>query len=129
MDKSYLDNLRLYSSIVRYTQYYQRQTGYSPTYCCIEKTNNEKPPRNCPNCGAPVNGKTCEYCGTVFSVKNAEYKSDFDKYLESLKTELESALIKQAQEIQNQEILRNYEQIPVEDRSRWVSRLWKGLKK
>lgn len=21
---------------------------------------------NCPNCGAPVNGKTCEYCGTKF---------------------------------------------------------------
>ena len=21
---------------------------------------------NCPNCGAPVNGKRCDYCGTVF---------------------------------------------------------------
>ena len=21
---------------------------------------------NCPNCGAPVRGKECEYCGTVF---------------------------------------------------------------
>ena len=21
---------------------------------------------NCPNCGAPVNGGACEYCGTVF---------------------------------------------------------------
>lgn len=24
------------------------------------------PPANCPNCGAPVRGHSCEYCGTVF---------------------------------------------------------------
>ena len=23
-------------------------------------------PRNCPNCGAPVRGSECEYCGTIF---------------------------------------------------------------
>jgi hypothetical protein len=27
-------------------------------------------PLNCPNCGAPVRGRECEYCGTVFSVGN-----------------------------------------------------------
>jgi len=25
---------------------------------------------NCPNCGAVVKGKTCEYCGTSFSDPN-----------------------------------------------------------
>lgn len=23
---------------------------------------------NCPNCGAPVNGNICEYCGTVHNI-------------------------------------------------------------
>lgn len=23
-------------------------------------------PKNCPNCGAPVRGSECEYCGTIF---------------------------------------------------------------
>ncbi len=27
-------------------------------------------PRMCPNCGAPVRGRECEYCGTVFSTGN-----------------------------------------------------------
>lgn len=27
-------------------------------------------PLNCPNCGAPVRGMECEYCGTVFSFGN-----------------------------------------------------------
>lgn len=27
-------------------------------------------PLNCPNCGAPVRGDECEYCGTVFVVGN-----------------------------------------------------------
>lgn len=24
---------------------------------------------NCPNCGAPITGDKCEYCGTVFHIK------------------------------------------------------------
>lgn len=24
---------------------------------------------NCPNCGAPISGSACEYCGTVFRKK------------------------------------------------------------
>ena len=24
-------------------------------------------PTNCPNCGAPITGPKCEYCGTVFN--------------------------------------------------------------
>ena len=31
---------------------------------------------NCPNCGAPITGSTCEYCGTVFPRR---YHSD-DEY-------------------------------------------------
>lgn len=31
---------------------------------------NQIQPRNCPNCGAPVRGGECEYCGTVFSTVN-----------------------------------------------------------
>ena len=26
---------------------------------------------NCPNCGAPVNGSICEYCGTKFTQEEA----------------------------------------------------------
>ena len=29
-------------------------------------TQKEKPMLNCPNCGAPITGGKCEYCGTVF---------------------------------------------------------------
>ena len=29
---------------------------------------------NCPNCGAPITGATCEYCGTIFyDFANLEY--------------------------------------------------------
>ena len=27
---------------------------------------------NCPNCGAPINGDVCEYCGTVFDTDEEE---------------------------------------------------------
>lgn len=27
---------------------------------------------NCPNCGAPITGEKCEYCGTVFEEKTLE---------------------------------------------------------
>lgn len=30
---------------------------------------------NCPNCGAPVRGGECEYCGTVFTRSNDEMRS------------------------------------------------------
>lgn len=29
--------------------------------------NCEDSPKNCPNCGAPIVGDSCEYCGTVFA--------------------------------------------------------------
>lgn len=30
--------------------------------------------RNCPNCGAPINGDKCEYCGTVFVKDKDRYR-------------------------------------------------------
>lgn len=39
----------------------------------------------CPNCGAPVKGDVCEYCGTVFidirKKKNALNQKIFEDYL------------------------------------------------
>lgn len=32
----------------------------------IGKTENAPVPRNCSNCGAPVHGSQCDYCGSVF---------------------------------------------------------------
>lgn len=34
-----------------------------------------KPVPNCPNCGAPIKGSTCEYCGTTFSVDTEALQS------------------------------------------------------
>lgn len=30
---------------------------------------------NCPNCGAPVTGNKCEYCGTVFNHDDNDYET------------------------------------------------------
>ena len=38
----------------------------------VSKQKNNK--CNCPNCGAPVNGPICEYCGSVLSNEEAEQK-------------------------------------------------------
>lgn len=37
---------------------------YVPAY---SQANAPLAPQKCPNCGAPVRGRECEYCGTVFS--------------------------------------------------------------
>ena len=34
---------------------------------------------NCPNCGAPVRGAECEYCGTYFGVKTSYVKLEVYK--------------------------------------------------
>lgn len=34
---------------------------------------------NCPNCGAPVRGAECEYCGTYFGVKTSYVKPEVHK--------------------------------------------------
>jgi rRNA maturation protein Nop10 len=33
---------------------------------------------NCPNCGAPITGPECEYCGTTFHVSKPKHCSHDD---------------------------------------------------
>lgn len=54
---------------------------------------------NCPNCGAPITGRRCEYCGTVFSENTTEIDeliddliSDCNEYSKKLAIEHEQAL-------------------------------------
>lgn len=35
---------------------------------------------NCPNCGAPVAGVMCEYCGTVFSDTSGKMEREMERY-------------------------------------------------
>ena len=45
---------------------------------------------NCPNCGAPIRGAVCEYCGTIIP----RYKEKLEAYkteLAKLSAELENA--------------------------------------
>ena len=37
------------------------------------KTVKMKPKGSCVNCGAPLNGFKCEYCGTEYEYKNANF--------------------------------------------------------
>ena len=34
---------------------------------------------NCPNCGAPINGSKCEYCGTTFSENRDDDLKDLNE--------------------------------------------------
>lgn len=36
-----------------------------------DNPNCEGSPKNCPNCGAPIIGDSCEYCGTIFVDRKA----------------------------------------------------------
>lgn len=51
---------------------------------------------NCPNCGAPITGDRCEYCGTVFRKEKQESKriasDDFADALRSV-IEMNDAII------------------------------------
>ncbi len=51
---------------------------------------------NCPNCGAPIKGSTCEYCGTVFSEKCDDDLSDLNE-----KIRLETIKISQYEQTRN----------------------------
>lgn len=45
----------------------ERVTFYADdTPIFTKKTMSHQVPSNCPNCGAPVRGWECEYCGTKF---------------------------------------------------------------
>lgn len=34
---------------------------------------------NCPNCGAPIKGKTCEYCGTHHAEKSEKVQIEIKR--------------------------------------------------
>ena len=40
---------------------------------------------NCPNCGAPITGRTCEYCGTRFSKEEPTIACDCSGFGMSLR--------------------------------------------
>lgn len=54
-----------------------------PNYIDVEPTNekqNSETPvaelvHNCPNCGAPITGNKCDYCGTVFKVDETDFET------------------------------------------------------
>ena len=43
---------------------------------------------NCPNCGAPIKGPECEYCGTIFGHRLTDAQS-----LNMVLAELDAAII------------------------------------
>lgn len=55
---------------------------------------------NCPNCGAPIKGSKCEYCGTVFHEK-------YDDDVSDLNEKIRLAMINISQYEQTHNILSN----------------------
>lgn len=45
---------------------------------------------NCPNCGAPIKGNVCEYCGTI-SPLFEEKKRDYEQRIAKLEADLNDA--------------------------------------
>lgn len=56
---------------------------------------------NCPNCGAPISGSKCEYCGTWFKAQNDIYGLE----IERLNKQMESAIIEMSQANQTANLL------------------------
>lgn len=54
---------------------------------------------NCPNCGAPITGSKCEYCGTVFSEEHDDSIKELNEKLRFATIEL--SLCEQRQNILN----------------------------
>lgn len=54
------------------------------------KLSQDKAPKNCPNCGAPRTGHTCEYCGTILDPEEAKKEKEyFDHVVKEKELELE----------------------------------------
>ena len=66
---------------------------------------------NCPNCGAPISGSKCEYCGTMFSddfeQKNAYFLDPefLDLEMRMLNSQLKASIIEASQASQTNIIL------------------------
>ena len=68
---------------------------------------------NCPNCGAPITGPRCEYCGTQFERRHEVAPERWDALQNSvmnLQARLNEANAQMANTIQTQYILSNLQQ-------------------
>ena len=54
---------------------------------------------NCPNCGAPITGPICEYCGTTYESPEYHAEKIADAKREIKRLELEMAQIAQTQQL------------------------------
>lgn len=63
-------------------------------------------PLNCPNCGAPIHGRSCEYCGTIF-YRLAVGEDSYEQELRRLKQEEAYLKTQYAQAVQTSAILSN----------------------
>lgn len=58
---------------------------------------------NCKNCGAPLRGHVCEYCGTEYAVSQ---KADVEKTLGELKENIQRLKAELSQSLQTEELSR-----------------------
>ena len=54
---------------------------------------------NCPNCGAPITGHVCEYCGSVFEFHGARENALADARRELVRAQCDAANLAQAEYI------------------------------
>lgn len=54
---------------------------------------------NCPNCGAPITGRVCEYCGSVFEFHGARENALADTRRKLARAQCESANLAQTEYI------------------------------
>ena len=95
-----------------------------PPKCCCddEPARPRKKSYNCPNCGAPITGPRCEYCGTQFEKpKTIHYeisypwpRDDIETQMMNLQAQLNEANAQMANSIQTQYLLNTLSQWTIE---------------
>ena len=84
-----------------------------PEYCCTPRAPKAQVMTNCPNCGAPITGPRCEYCGTVFERPKVVYynipypglHNDFEFQMMNIQSQINEANAQMANSIQTQYLL------------------------
>lgn len=82
-------------------------------YCCTARAPKTQVMTNCPNCGAPITGLRCEYCGTQFEKPKTVYcevpysrpYNDVETQLMNLQSQIAEANARMANSIQTQYLL------------------------
>ena len=77
-------------------------------YCCTARAPKAQVMTNCPNCGAPITGPRCEYCGTQFERRHEVAPEQWDALQNSvinLQARLNEANAQMATTIQTQYLL------------------------